>query len=68
MEASMVSKAKWVADLMKSDGVTADQLTNDLINAYMQTIATKIAAIQNTYLTRVGAKSSLESSVLSNLI
>ena len=60
----MNSKAQWVADMMKADGVTPEQVTPELAIAYMQRISKKIEAIQNTYLTRVGAKEAMQSTVL----
>ena len=60
----MNSKAQWVADMMKADGVTPEQVTPELAIAYMQRISKKIEAIQNTYLTRVGAKEAMQKTVL----
>ena len=59
----MQQKAQWVADMMKADGVTPEQVTPELAIAYMQRISKKIEAIQNTYLTRVGAKEAMQDMV-----
>jgi len=61
----MNRKAQWVADMMKADGVTPEQVTPELSIAYMQRICKKIEAIQNTYLTRVGAKEAMQDMVAS---
>ena len=60
----MKQKAQWVADMMKADGVTPEQVTPELSIAYMHRISKKIEAIQNTYLTRVGAKEAMQNMVL----
>lgn len=53
-------KAQWVADMMAADGVTPEQLTDDLAMAYMDAIGKKIESIQNKYLTRIGAAPALQ--------
>lgn len=53
-------KAQWVADMMAADGVTPEQLTDDLVMAYMDAIGKKIESIQNKYLTRIGATPALQ--------
>jgi len=60
--------AQWVADLMAADGVKPEQLTQELIMAYMDTIGRKIAAIQSTFLTRVGAKEALLNTIYTEVI
>jgi hypothetical protein len=57
-------KAKWVADMMKADGVKPEQVTESMALAYMEAIGKKITAIQNTYLTRTGAQDALCNHVL----
>ena len=64
-------KAQWVADLMRADGVTADQLgalptetQTSLIVGYMDAIGRKIEQIQATFLTRNGAKEVMARAVI----
>ena len=64
LNAELQAKAKWVADLMKADGVKPEQVTEDMAIAYMETIGKKIERIQSTYLTRCGAKEAMGSFVL----
>lgn len=52
-------KAQWVADMMQTDGVKPEQITEKLVMAYMEAIGRKIQAIQTTYLTRNGAKEAM---------
>jgi hypothetical protein len=60
----MSSKAKWVADMMKADGVTPEMITQDLIMAYFDAIGKKIESIQNAVMTRPEARAALEKAVL----
>ena len=59
------TKAKWVADMMIAEGVTASQLTPELIEAYMIAIGKKIAQIQSIYLTNSAAREAFGQKVLS---
>jgi hypothetical protein len=52
--------AKWVADLMEADGIKPHQVTPEIALAYLAVVGRKIQQIQNTYLTRVGAKTALQ--------
>jgi len=52
--------AKWVADLMEADGIKPEQVTPEIALAYLAVVGRKIQQIQNTYLTRVGAKTALQ--------
>jgi hypothetical protein len=52
--------AKWVADLMAADGIKPEQVTPEIALAYLEVVGRKIQQIQNTYLTRVGAKTALQ--------
>jgi cytosine/adenosine deaminase-related metal-dependent hydrolase len=68
------AQAKWCADLMRADGITAEHVASmtddqqtELAMAYMQAIGKKIQQIQNIYLTRVGAKPALQNFVLTSL-
>lgn len=61
------SKAQWVADLMKADKVTAEQVTPELALAYFDEAGRRIAAIQTTYRTRTGARSAMQAAVLGML-
>jgi len=57
-------KAQWVADMMKADGVTPEQINDDLVMSYMDSIGKKIQSIQSTYLTRNGAAKALSDYVV----
>ena len=46
------NKAQWVAQLMKADGVTADQLTPEIIMAYLDEVGRRIEKMQTEYLTK----------------
>lgn len=62
-----IGLAKWMADCMLADGVTADNFAaapTDFIAAYGDVIAAKIVKIQSVYLTRVGAKTAFSELVL----
>ena len=61
------NKAQWVADMMKKDGVTPEQVTPELALAYMDAIGSKIQSIQNTYLTRNGAKDAMQSHIAATI-
>jgi hypothetical protein len=68
------AKAKWCADLMRADGITAEHVAklteeqkHDLAMAYMEAVGRKIQAIQNIYLTRVGAKECLHQFIATTL-
>ena len=52
--------ATWVADLMEADGIKPEQVTPEIALAYLAVVGRKIQQIQNTYLTRVGAKTALQ--------
>jgi hypothetical protein len=56
--------AQWVADLMAADGIKPEQITPELALAYLEIVGRKIQQIQNTYLTRVGAKTALQELVI----
>ena len=66
-----VTAARWVADLMKADGVTPailEAMSEDervsLSLAYFDEVGKKIARIQTTYLTRTGARDAMQAHVL----
>ena len=68
------AKAKWCADLMRADGITAEHVAemteeqkHDLAMAYMQEVGRKIQAIQGIYLTRTGAKECLHQFIATTL-
>ena len=63
----LTRKAQWVADMMRADGVTPEQVTESMALAYMQAIGRKIQAMQNTYLTRNGARDAMQSAVSAKL-
>lgn len=48
----MESKAQWVADLMKADGVSPDSVTPELALAYFDDVGRRIEKIQSICLTR----------------
>lgn len=56
--------AKWVADLMKADGVTPEQVTPEMAVAYFCALKRKIDAIQTAYLYRTGARQAMQEHVL----
>ncbi len=61
------STAKWVADLITKDGITAEQFASDpqvFIAAYMAEIGRKITKIQDACLTRDGALSVMQEAVV----
>ncbi len=58
------NKAKWVADLMKADGVTPEMVTPELTLAYFDEVGRRIEKLQSTYLTRTGAKEAMQSHIL----
>ena len=63
----MMKTAKWMADLMKADGITPAEFSampSEMIEAYGDAIAKKIEAIQAIYLTRQGAKQAMADRVL----
>ena len=59
--------AAWVADLMRADGITAEQVTPEIAIAYADAVGKKIAKIQSIYLTRIGAKDALTATVLATI-
>jgi hypothetical protein len=59
------AKAKWVADMMKADGLSADQITEELCLAYFASLGKKIVQIQNIYLARNGAKQAMTNHIYS---
>lgn len=63
----LIAKAEWVARLMQKDGIKPDQFSQELVLAYMDIISEKIKMIQGIYLTKVGAKETLQNLVLSTL-
>ena len=65
LDKELQAKAKWVADMMAADGVTAEQVTTELALAYMDAISKKITQMQSTYLTRNGARKAFQAAVLS---
>jgi len=67
MNNEMKNKAKWVSDLMAADGVKPEQVTPELAMAYMVTVGKKIEAIQNTYLTRNGARDAIQTAILAGI-
>lgn len=60
----LIAKAKWVASLMRADGVKPEQVTTELAMAYMDAVGKKITMIQETYLTRNGGKEAMQSNIL----
>ena len=60
-------KAQWVADMMRAEGVNPEQLNDSLVMAYMQAIGRKIQAIQNTYLTRNGAREAMQGAIFAQV-
>lgn len=67
-----VTAARWVADLMKADGITpaileamSEEERVALSLAYFDEVGKKIAHIQTTYLTRTGAREAMQRTVLS---
>jgi hypothetical protein len=61
---TLYAHARWVADLMDADGIKPEQVTPELAMAYLDIVGRKIVSIQNTYLTRVGAKKALQDLVI----
>lgn len=68
------AKAKWCADLMRADGITAEHVAtltedqkHDLAMSYMEAVGRKIQAIQGIYLTRTGAKECLHQFIATTL-
>ncbi len=66
MSNEMTIKAKWIADLLMADGITADQFgamsdadQRNVIEAYMDEIGRRISKIQGIYLTRPGAREAI---------
>ncbi len=59
----METNAKWVADLMKSDGIKPEQITTELALAYLDEVGRKIKLFQSIYLTRNGARDAIQSRV-----
>lgn len=67
MNNELQAKAKWVADLMRADGINSSQVTPDVALAYMEEIGRRIQKIQNTYLTRTGARDVFQASLLQTI-
>lgn len=67
LDAAMIAKAKWMADLMLSDGIKPEQLTEELIFAYMDSITRKINAMQSCYLTNAAYRNNMRDFVLESL-
>jgi hypothetical protein len=63
MNTEFTQKAKWVADLMAADKVKPEQVTTELVLAYMDAVQKKINLMQSQYLTRVGAKEAMQNTV-----
>lgn len=62
----LIAKAKWCADLMRADGITAEHVAvmteaqkEDLAISYMAAVGRKIEEIQSICLTRDGATESM---------
>lgn len=51
--------ARWVADLMRADGVTAEQVTPDLALAYFDEVGRRIEKLQTTCLTQPAARDAM---------
>ena len=68
LSSELKAKAQWVADMMQADGVKPGQLTDSLAMAYMDAIGRKIQTLQNTYLTRNGAREAMQGAVLAELM
>ena len=68
----MESKAKWVADMMKADGITMEMVSKmtelekiEMSMAYMAAIGRKIQQIQDKYRSSTEAKMAMQKQVLS---
>ena len=68
----MINKARWISDMMKEDGITAEHiksLTDDerteLAMAYMAAIERKIKQIQDAYRSNPEAKKTMQHKILS---
>ena len=68
----MESKAKWVAEMMKEDGITAEHVNKmteaekiEMAMAYMAAIGRKIQQIQDKYRSSTDAKMAMQKQVLS---
>ena len=59
----METNAKWVADLMRADGVKPEQITTELALAYLDEVGRKIKLFQSICLTRNGAREAMQSHV-----
>jgi hypothetical protein len=55
--------AQWVSDLMAADGIKPEQVTPDLALAYLEIVGRKIQQIQTGYLTKIGAKEAMQTTV-----
>jgi hypothetical protein len=64
LDSAMISKAKWMADLMLADGVKPERLDDELILAYMDAITRKINSLQAAYLTNANFKKNIQEFVL----
>ena len=60
MERDRIAYAKWVADLLKADGVPPEQVTPELALAYFDEVGRRIEKLQTAYLTRTGARSAMQ--------
>lgn len=67
MDKDFTNKARWVADLMKADGVNPEEVTPELCIAYMAKIGKKIQEAQDIYLTRNGAREALGQTILATI-
>lgn len=61
---NLTTKAQWVADMMQADGVKQEQITQDLVFAYMDAIGKKIVKMQSAYLTNPNAPHLFKETVL----
>jgi hypothetical protein len=64
----LMTKAKWVADMIGADGVNPSQLTPELIDAYMISIGKKISQIQGICLTNSAAREAFSNKVTLTLV
>jgi hypothetical protein len=63
----MHTQGKWVADLMRADGVKPEQATPELALAYFAEVGRKIVKIQTQYLTEPGAAAAMRAAVFGML-
>ena len=67
-ESALTLKAKWVADLMKADGLDAANASPDVVLAYFDEVGRRIEKMQTTYLTRTGAREAMQQHVRSTFV